>query len=340
MAAIDPKELLLRNKVLVGAYVAALAPAALWFVVVSGVQAEYQAATGKLKNSATAAKGMADNIGKTDDPEAHVYTEADVQTLKDRQALYAAELQKLVAVVNDADVELEKWFAAFGDKTPTAADYITEWNKQIGLLTEKYKVVATGPDGTVNVYNDTPTADLRQYQKRFWIQEAILEALQQAKAASGGASIQLGSKVDFPPPQAGVAGGAVQRIPARVTVVCPFPSIPLVVRELLARKIPMRVAGLRVAKEPFSYEATDPRFPHYAETKPKFGIDGREYVFQQNAYTATLTSKDADTKPERWIPEPAVRLELLVESYDINKDALPRPAPAEGEGEQPAEEGK
>lgn len=338
MAAVDPKELLLRNKVLVGAYVAAIVPVVLWFVVVDGVKGEYQAATNKLKSSAKAAKDMADDL-KSEDPERKVYTEADVQTLKDRQALYTAELQKLVGVVNDADVELEKWFAAFTGKTPTAADYITEWGKQVGLLTEKYKAVATGPDGTVHVYNDPPTGDaLQQYQKRFWIQEAILEALHQAKAASGGANIRLAQKLDFPPPPAGDAG-AVLRIPARVTLVCPFPSLPLVVRELLARKIPMRVAALRVAKEPFSYEATDPRFAHYAEAKPRFAVDGREYVFQQNAYTATLTSKDANTKQEHWIPEPAVRIELLVETYDINKAALPKPpAPAEGEGEQ-AEDG-
>src|SRR5690606_17631580 len=138
MAAIDPKELLLRNKVMVGAYVAAIVPVVLWFVVVDGVKGEYQAATNKLRSSASAAKSMAKNIG-SENQEDKVFTDADVQTLKDRRTLYTAELHKLVGLVNDADVELEKWFAAFGDKTPTPADYITEWNKQIGLLTEKYK---------------------------------------------------------------------------------------------------------------------------------------------------------------------------------------------------------
>ncbi len=341
MAAVDPKELVLRNKVLVGAYVAAIVPIVLWFVVVDGVKGEYQAATNKLKSSASAAKQMAGDL-KSEELERKVFTEKDVQTLQDRQKLYAAELSKLVTLVNDADVELEKWFEPFANKTPTPADYITEWGKQIGLLTEKYKAVATGPDGTVHVYNDPPTGGaLQEFQKRFWIQEAILEALHQAKAASGGATIRLAQKLDFPPTSGGATTGAVQRIPARVTIVCPFPAMPLVVRELLARKIPMRVAGMRVAKESFAYEATDPRFPHYAETKPKFGIDGREYVFQQNAYTATLTSKDANTKQEHWIPEPAVRVELLVESYDINKNALPKPAPADeaAEGdEQPKDE--
>src|SRR5690606_20779778 len=196
---------------------------------------EYQAATNKLRSSANAAKSMAKNIG-SENQEDKVFTETDVQTLKDRRTLYTAELHKLVGLVNDADVELEKWFAAFGDKTPTPADYITEWNKQIGLLTEKYKPVVTGPDGTAHVYNDPPTGDaLRQFQKRFWIQEAIFEALQQA-AAGGQTTVRLAQKIDFPPAQPGGAAGAVERIPARVTVLCPFTAVPLVVRELLARK--------------------------------------------------------------------------------------------------------
>lgn len=332
MAAVDPKELLLRNKVMVGAYVLAIVPIVLWFVVVDGVKGQYQAATNKLRSSASTAKSMANAIG-SENPEERVYTEADVQTLKDRRALYAAELRKLVELVTDADVELEKWFSTFGDKTPAPADYITEWNKQIGLLTEKYREVVTGPDGTTHVYNDPPTGDaLRAFQKRFWIQEAILEALQQASAA-GRATVRLAQKVDFPPVAPGGGARAVERIPARVTVICPFPSVPLVVRELLARKIPMRVAGLRVVKEPFSYESTNPLFAHYGETKPRFGIDGREYVFQQHVYTATLANKGVNTAQEHWIPEPPVRVELLVESYDINKAALPKPEPVDGEGE-------
>lgn len=341
MAAVDPKELLARNKALVGAYVLAIVPIVLWFVVVDGVKAKYQAATGKLRSSASAAKTMAGDLGSTE-PGRQVYTDQDVQTLTERKALYARELSNLVGLVKDADAELEKWFPEFEGKSsaPAPADYITEWNKQIGFLAETYKAVLTGPDGTSHVYNDPPTGDaLRRYQKRFWIQEAVLEALKQAQAGNTGLPVVLAQKIDFPTPSSDDKGSAVQRVPARVTILCPFPRVPVVVRELLARKIPMRVAGLRVAKEQFAYESTNPRFSHFNETKaPRFSVDGREYVFKQNAYTATLTTKGADTAPERWIPEPRVKLELLVEAYDINHDALPKPAPAEGEGDEPKQE--
>lgn len=333
MAAIDPKELLLRNKVLVIAYVLAIVPIVLWFVLVDGgVKADYKNATGQLTKNANAAKGMAKKIK---DPAADppVYTEGDVEAFKARQATYAEELKNLVAVVEGADAGLERWFDAFKSGAPSTADYVTEYNKQVGLVTEKYKSVVTGPTGEVYVYNDLPTGDaLQRYQKRFWIQQAVLEALTQAQAGNQGATIRLAQKIDFPTAQS-VAEGPVEKIPARVTLVCPFPRIPLVIRELLARDIPMRVASLRVDKEAFSYDASDPRFKHYGDAKPRLSIDGREYVFQQDAYTATLTADDQYKSQDHWIPEPPVRVELLVETFDINKDKLPAVAPPAPEGE-------
>ncbi|MCW8138783.1 MAG: hypothetical protein KIT58_07750 [Planctomycetota bacterium] len=334
MAAIDPKELLKRNKVLVGGYVLAIVPVVLWFVVVAGAQDEYKKATTKLTGSARAASTMAKNI-TGNDPESPVYTDGDVERLKQKQDLYARELAALVQVVNGADVELERWFEAFKD-TPTLSDFITELNKQADLLAEKYKPVVTGPDGTVHVYNEPPTGGaLRTSQKRFWIQEAILEALTQAQAGDANAPIRpmpirLVQKIDFPipPPQERTdKPQAIERIPARVTISCPFPRIPLVVRELLSRTIPMRVAGIRVVQEPFSYESTDPRFAHFAETRPRFSVDGREYVFPQEAYTATLLSKEAYRGQEHWLPEPPVKVELTLETYDINPAGLPKAAP-------------
>ncbi len=333
MAAVDPKELLVRNKLLLIAYVLAIVPIGLWFMLVeNGVKAEYQAATGKLTKNASAAKGMAKKIkDPTADPP--VYTEGDVEAFKVRQAKYAEELTNLVAVVEGADAGLEKWFEAFKAGAPSTADYVTEYNKQVGLVTEKYKSVVTGPAGEVYVYNDLPTGDaLQKYQKRFWIQQAVLEALTQAQNGNQGAPIRLAAKVDFPTSQS-PSDGPVEKIPARVTVVCPFPRIPLVIRELLAREIPMRIASMRVDKEAFSYDSSDPRFKHFADAKPRLSVDGREFVFQQDAYTATLTAQEQYEGQEHWIPEPPVRVELVVETFDINKSKLPTAAPPAAEGE-------
>jgi hypothetical protein len=333
MAAVDPKELLLRNKVLVIAYVLAIVPIVLWFVLVEGgVKGEYKKATGQLAKNANAAKGMAKKIK---DPAAvpPVYTPADVEAFKDRQAKYAAELTNLVSVVEGADASLERWFDAFKDGAPSTADYVTEYNKQVGLIAEKYKPVLTGANGEDYIYNDLPTGDaLQRYQKRFWIQQAVLEGLTQAQAGNAGAPIRLAQKIEFPA-AVGEAQGPVEKIPARVTVTCPFPRIPLIVRELLARDIPMRIASMRVDKDTFTYDASDPRFKHFADAKPRLRVDGTEYVFQQDAYTATLTATEQYKGQEHWVPEPPVRLELMVETFDINKAKLPAPpaAPAEGE---------
>lgn len=339
MAAVDPKELLLRNKLLVIAYVLAIVPVILWFPLVDGgVKAEYKAATGQLQKNASAAKGMAKKIKE---PEATppVYTEGDVEAFKERQKKYAEELGNLVAVVEGADAGLERWFAAFPNGPANTADYVTEYGKQMGLITEKYKPVLTGPANEDFTYNDIPTGDaLQRYQKRYWIQLAVLEALTQAQAGNQGAPIRLQQKIEFPSSQT-PSEGPVERIPARVTVICPFPRVPVVIRELLARDIPMRVASMRVDKEPFTYDASDPRFKHFADAKPRQNIDGRETVFQQDAYTAQLTTADQFKSQEHWLPEPPVRLELLVETFDINKSKLPAPPPP-AEGEEGAGEEK
>lgn len=332
MAALDPKELLLRNKLLVIAYVLAILPIILYFPLVeSGVKADYQKATGQLTKNANAAKGMAKKI-KEPDATPPVYTEGDVEAFKARQEKYAEELKNLVALVEGADAGLERWFDLFKNRTPDTADYVTEYGKQMGLVSEKYKPVLTGPAGEDYTYNDIPTGDaLQRYQKRYWIQLAVLEALTQAQVGNEGSPIRLHTKIDFSPSQT-PSTGPVERIPARVTVITPFPRVPMVIRELLAREIPMRIASIRVDKEPFSYEASDPRFKHFADAKPRLNIDGREYVFQQDAWTAQLTTQDQYKGQEHWIPEPPVRLELMVETFDINKAKLPAPPPPpEGE---------
>jgi hypothetical protein len=335
VAAIDPKELLLRNKLLVIAYVLAIVPIILYFPLVeNGVKADYKTATGALTKNANAAKGMAKKI-KEPNATPPVYTQGDVEAFKARQEKYAAELNNLVAVVEGADAGLERWFDLFKDRKPDTADYVTEYGKQMGLVGEKYKPVVTGPAGEDFTYNDIPTGDaLQRYQKRYWIQLAVLEALTQAQVGNEGAPIRLQQKIEFPTSQV-PTDGPIERIPARVTVICPFPRVPMVIRELLARDIPMRVASMRVDKEPFAYEAADPRFKHFSEAKPRLSIDGRESIFQQDAYTAQLTAKEQYQGQEHWIPEPPVKLELMVETFDINKSKLPAPPPpAEGEAEK------
>jgi hypothetical protein len=345
MAAVDPKELLVRNKVLVIAYVLALVPIVLWFVVVDGgAKAEFGAKAKDLESAASAAKGMAGRITKND-TENPVFTSGDVEALGKRQEAFRAELSSLVDVVNSTGGDIEDWFEAFKNtkegQSPNTADYLTEWSKQCNLLAERYKPLLTAPTGESLVYNEQPAGDaLRRFQKRFWVQEAILEALARAQEGNPGLAIRMVARLDFPAPNNNPAPGEPAKpyepIPARVTILCPFPRLPMVIRELLARKIPMRVTSLRVDKEQFAYESSDPRFSHYDQAKPRFSVDGREYVFQADSYPVTLSAAEhyeggkPGTGQERWLPEPRVKVELMVEAYDFNKNAPPAPpAPPE-----------
>lgn len=352
MAAVDPKELLLRNKVLVIAYVLALVPIGLWFVVVDGgPKAEFDTKIKELESAANAAKGMAGRIAN-EDTENPVFTQEDVEALRKRQDAYKAEYASLIEVVNSTGGELENWFEVFNktpDTMPVVTEFQTEWAKHCNLVAEKYKVILTGPTGESLIYNEQPPGDaMRRYQKLFWVQEAILDALTRAQEGNPGLPIRMVSRLDFPaaPPQGNGPPSAIDAtqpydpIPARITILCPFPRLPAVLRELLAQKIPMRVTNLRVDKEQFAYESSDPRFTHYEQTKPRFSVDGREYVFQSDTYPVTLADAKFydDGKPgtgqDKWLPEPRVKVELMVEAYDFNKIAPPAPA----EGEAPADE--
>jgi hypothetical protein len=337
--AVDPKELLARNKVLAGAYALALLPVILFFVLVSGVKQKFETEKNKLRSASGQAKDLAARAGGSD-PSNPVYTQTDVDRFKARKELYQKELDALGGIVNAADQRLERWFDAFKDTkgAPNAADYVTEYNKQIGLLTEQYKAIVTSPTGETLVYNEPPTGNaLQDYQKRFWVQQALLEALSDAQKGNDGGPIQLKEKIDFPAPTPtfNPTSGAqappkpFTSIPARVVVLAPFPRIAAIVREVLARDIPMRVSGLRVDKEAFAFDASDPRFAFYDQAKPRFAIDGRDYCFEQDAYTANLTDPNQYVSQEHWIPEPRVKVELSVEVYDF-KEIKP-PAPAEGD---------
>ena len=337
MAAVDPKELLVRNKLLVIAYVLALAPIGLWFVVVDGgAKADYAAQVNKLQTQASNAKSMATRI-TTKDTENPVFTADDVTLLGKRKEAYEAESKGLVQLVNDSGGNLEDWFESFqklpANQPPGMADYLTEWSKQCGILADRYKAMLTGPAGESLIYNEPPPGgEQRKFQKRFWVQEAILEALTKAQEGNPGLPIRMVAKLDFPTPPAqgpGEAPRAYEPIPARITVLCPFPRLPALIRELLAQKIPMRVTSVRVDKEQFAYEQSDPRFSHYDQTKPRFSVDGREYVFQQESYPVTLTAPEHYGNQEKWIPEPRVKVELMVEAYDFNK--IEPPAAPQGE---------
>lgn len=365
MAAIEPKQVILNNKVLVGIYVAALLPIPLWFVLVAnGVRGDPVAGRGPpgsygdTKRQLNEAKQLAETMaGKIGNPEDPLYTQNDVERLEKRKKMMETQLDELRKIVKNADLSLEAWFEAFASlkgATPAKAEYDTEWNKQITKLKDQYKAVLTTDTGENLAYTDLPPGgadQLRTWQKRYWIQEAILEALVDTnKSASGPASqVRLQSRMDFGAagPKFGefVAGPEDKGPPppydpidVRLSVRGPLSRLPIVIRELLARKIPLRVKSIRY-DNPTAF-AMD-------HQKPRLSIDGKEGYFVQDTYFAKVDVEEAKgldlNDQTRWVWEPPVVVELQLEVYDFRKEATeppaPPPAPAEGEGGEGGGEG-
>lgn len=367
MAAIDPKQVILNNKVLVGIYVAALLPIPLWFVLVAnGVRGDAERGAGppgsygdakrQLNEAKSLAGGMADKIGNPDDP---LFTQTDVERLEKRKQMMEKQLDELRKIVKNADASLEAWFEAFSGlkdgQTPAKAEYDTEWNKQVTKLKEEFKPVLTTDTGENLAYADLPPGgaeQLRVWQKRYWIQEAILQALTDVnKAGAPHEKVRLQARMDFGAggPKLGDLnlGGADDQkgppppydpIDVRLAVRGPLSRLPIVVRELLARKIPLRVKSIR-------YE--NPAGFSMEHQKPRLSIDGKEGYFVQETYFAKVDIEEAKgldlNDQARWIWEPPVVVELQLEVYDFRKEATEPPAPpaepAEGEGGEGGEGG-
>lgn len=350
MAKVDPKEILLNNKGLLIVYAVALVPIALWTPVVGGVKDKFKKAQGALTQASTTtndyAKRISDKAAASENP---LYTQTDVERFTAKRELYQAQLGALGKIVNDADQNLERWFDAFSSTAagsePKASDYQTEYARQCALLAEKYKPFVTGDAGENYTFSDNPPPnDLRRYQKRFWIQEAVLTALEAASRSSGWSPemqkqiddpanqgkamgfvkpIRLMSRFEFPAPPGNALNQPttkppVEPIPAAVVIDCAMPRLPYVVRELLARQIPLRVTSVKVDKKEFNIVYTQP-------PGVRVNIQGSEGLFEQDCYTTNLPDPALYRSQEMWIQEPSMRIEVRLEAYDFNKIEPPAP---------------
>lgn len=366
MAAVDPKQLLVDNKVLVAVYLVALAPIPLWFVLVaggvrgdpgsmSGAEGSFGAAKRKLTDSKRLADSMAGKIG-SNDPDNQLYTETDIERLRARRELYEKEVVALRTLVTGADVELEKWLDVDSTRglkegqNPKNSEFTSDWNKEIVKLRETYKKfkddkgvehwerdVATSDTGEDLIYSEAPAGGQeRMGQKRYWVQLAVLEALASSnlKAKDPHLAAKLAGRIDFVAPTAVATEESYEPIKARVLVKTPFTRIPVVIRELLAQKILIRVTTVRVdSQAPFMIE----------HSQPKLQINGGEGYFLQSSYYAKIDAaagtgamKTEELRDDaRWIWEPPVVVELGLEIYDFKKLETPKPAeePSEDQGE-------
>lgn len=298
--AIDPKELVLQNKGLVAAYVLALVPVILHFTVLSGMASEVDTAKANLQRAQNALRGFHSQLESPDTP---LYTNTDKERLEARRGLYEEELGKLGGVVEERDAPLERWFEKYeGQESPDFNDYTVEWeSNQVPELVAKYSDLL-GDLGQDLLFVDVPGRnELKLFQKRFWIQSAILEALQK-----GGATKLMHPGMDFRSSEP-VAGADFSVIPIRVTFMSPFPKVPLILKELLSTELTIRIDGIKMQKDAFEFE------------RENMAIDGSRRVFLDFAYGERLQNQAPPSDPEGVITEPPVKVELSLEIYDFGE---------------------
>jgi hypothetical protein len=298
--AVDPKELILNNKGLLVAYVLAILPVVLYFVIVGDLASQVETNQNTLRRKQNDLKGFHQQLS---DPSNPLYTEQDKTRLEERQKLYAEELEALDAVVAERDAPLERWFDKYeGVDKPEFNEYVTEWeqNQVPELLTNYADLLGDNPKSLVFV--DVPgRSELRSFQKRFWIQSAILDALKK-----GGAVALTAPGINFRDVKPG-PGGAFSIVSVRISFEAVFTRLPLIVKRLLSTELTMRVAQLEVHKDSFEF------------ARENMMIDGSRKVFLDFAYGEALKDVKPPEEPTAVIGEPTVRVEILLEVFDFGK---------------------
>ena len=145
--------------------------------------------------------------------------------------------------------------------------------------------------------------DISTIQKRFWIQEALLDGLKK------GGAVRLAHDIEFLPPPT-EEEPAYKRIPVRVSFFVAGRDVPLVVREVLAREISFRVVRMKVEKSAWTIRH---------DFDPQFQIQLDELVFEKPVYEVELKEHAEFGDWTRWVPEPPLKVELEVEAFDFKQ---------------------
>ncbi len=333
MADVDPKDLAKKNAPLIVIYVLALVPIALWFVIVDGGvkgarKDSFASQSRKLKSKRSKINSM---VKKIKSPEQRVYTDRDVKQFQEQHKVYGELITELKATLASGDTELEKWFPEFKvaeGKYPKANDYITAYERKVLALGKTYADLVTPTDGGLpQVYSQPPSKSkeqLKLFQKRFWIQEYLFDALVKgsAEGKKHGTGAKIVQAVRFTEASMNIEGPKIlERHDVNLVFTCSARDVPTIVEKILAQPIAMQIRSLRMQKEAFVFEDPD----------LSIHVDGRSGYFADVYYTGELKDHEAyagDDKQESYIREPAIRvtLDLQVLDFDIKK---PKPAPPE-----------
>ncbi|MEZ6185937.1 MAG: hypothetical protein R3F62_13120 [Planctomycetota bacterium] len=303
----NPKDLILQNKGLVIVYAVALIPVILYVVVISGMQEDTAKKLRDLETKSRTLDGFAKRVDSPD-PENPLYTTKDIEQLTRKRELYQQEVASLGEVVKARDEPLERVFEDFEGKDKVDSDdFNAKLRTRLNALSaeERFGALVTDPEKPdaplINMEQAEDANGIKKIQKRFWIQEALLDALKKGNA------LRLASEIEFlPEPQE--SEPAYKRLPARVTFFCAAADIPLVVREVLAQDISFRVVRMRVEKAVWTIRH---------DFAKQFQIPLDEFVFEKGVYEVQLEEHEQFGDWTRWVPEPPLKVELEVEAFDF-----------------------
>lgn len=306
----NPKDLILQNKGLVIVYVIALVPLIAYFVVIGGMKDATAQKLNALQRNSKTLEGFARRVDNPD-PSNPVYTNKDIERLTERQAKYQAEVDSLGSVVEARDKPLERKFEKFAGKEKIDTDdFNAELRVRLANLAseERFKALVTDPDNEDRLFTNQEKAEnpagIATIQKRYWIQEALLEALKK------GGALRLASEVEFLPAPT-EQEPAYKRVPVRLSFYAQGKDIPFVVREVLARNISFRVVRMKVEKAAW-------RIRH--DFNPQFEIQLDGLVFEKPVYEVELEDHESFGDWKRWVPEPPLKIELEIEAFDFNNE--------------------
>ena len=354
--ALDPKKLAKKNVGLIAIYVAALVPIGLWFVLIAGGVkggrgkggapsdpkwqptsfAEANAALKGVKSSVDGLFGKIDKIRKSAsaDTTEPVFTAKHEIAFTTRNRDLESQVKQMGGLLGERDRVLESWFDKWKDleakKEPPHGDFMDTFKGEVERLGQENPKL-TGWDPATKksqLYSELPpnsSGAIRIWQKRFWIESELVAALK----ATGEA--RLGMPIVFPAgattPQAPGAKKPYEMIPVGFGVVMPFRDVPKLVREVLARTIAFRLVRLHVEQMelggPGSAYDRSKEFPG----PPPFRVNETpKKYFDRFTYEAFFENEgqlpvDAAAE-EKLVPEPPVKLEVLLDAYDFDMDVV------------------
>lgn len=345
--ALDPKQVVKENKLLVICYVLALAPVGLYFGYFRGQLAgpdrrQANSAAGRILRrgeaesfSVAAAavqriKGNIDTLAQKVEKK-ELLTSKDITAFEERQTKLKERLSGLQKIYEKQDERLERWFkvegAEFSDwpitRTPEFSGYVEYFARAYKDLIDGNKdLIGLREDGSPVLKAPKPANNdanlIVQSTKKYWFTTELLAAMKRAKVTKLASNIVITVT-----PPTDLAKDPLVPYRCQFTVEGPFRQVAVLVREILAAKLTFRLDSLEVNPRPFEY--TKNESTGFTGTL-KVNEFGPQVYFDREFYIASFpeTVTEFAYAESTVIPEPDVAITLVVEGIDYQFPVEPK----------------